>query len=147
MVAISFSKKPEFPQMIIDGTKDQTIRPYNPKRFEQIKRIRKLQLYWKQRTKQCFKIADAWATELFKLKFDEVGFVYVSKGGGEYVLAEPMEYNEIVTRDGFKGDPIHLQFVLEDTYGDLSKMEFMVIRFKVTDIPNYTYEFIKRRVR
>ena len=37
MVAISFSEE-RFVKLIQQGKKDQTIRPYNPKRFEQIKR-------------------------------------------------------------------------------------------------------------
>ena len=68
MVAISFNYR-AFSDMILRGDKDQTIRPYNPERYEQIKRIGKLQLYWKQRTKECFKIADAELTEIFKIKF------------------------------------------------------------------------------
>jgi len=151
MVAISFSKKPEFPQMIIDGIKDQTIRPFNAKRYDQIKRIKKLQLYWKQRTKECFKIADAELTEIFKIKF----MVYRRRYwifafeepypptiySGWYPVSE-YTLHEIIKRDGLT--PKEFFGIFQETYGDIENVEFMVIRFKVTDIPDYSYEYAKK---
>jgi len=147
MVAISFSKNPEFPEMIRKGIKDQTIRPLNEKRYEQIKRIRKLQLYWKQRTKECFKIADAELTEIFKIKFVKKHLIF-KKSETEYFNRlfyplEPMDIHEIVTRDGFD-EFQELWEALENTYGNIEDMIFMVIRFKVTNIPDYPYEYAKK---
>jgi len=158
MVAISFSKKPEFPQMIIDGIKDQTIRPFNAKRYDQIKRIRKLQLYWKQRTKECFKIADAELTEIFKILLlpirdnngQVMGYVISKYHPSEYFTSyylpvSQKERDEIIRRDGLTEEEFHPLF--EETYGNIENMEFMVIRFKVTDIPDYSYEYAKKLVK
>ena len=136
MVAISFSKNPEFPEMIRKSIKDQTIRPFNAKRYKQIKRIRKLQLYWKQRTKECYKIADAELTEIFKIKFAKKHLIF-KKNETEYFTGmfyplEPMDIHEIVTRDGFD-DFQELRNVLEHMYGDIENMTFMVIRFRITE--------------
>jgi len=146
MVAISFSKKPEFPQMIIDGVKDQTIRPFNAKRYDQIKRIKKLQLYWKQRTKECFKIADAELIEIFKMKFIFHGSGYhihpFNEVGGYYTVPPYSQVEEIIKRDGLTEEEFYPLF--QETYGDIGDMEFMVIRFKVTGIPDYSYEYAKK---
>ena len=157
MVAISFSKKPEFPQMIIDGTKDQTIRPYKSKRFEQIKRIKKLQLYWKQRTKEGFLIANAELTDIFRIVIrphplgTNLDFMIFKRSNSDYFTPlyypmTPKEQEELVRRDGLTQEEFYGLF--QDTYGDISSMEFMVIRFKVTDIiPNNTHEFIKKMLK
>ena len=156
MVAISFSKKPEFPQMIIGGIKDQTIRPFNAKRYEQIKRIKKLQLYWKQRTKECFKIADAENTEIFKILlhpiFDRnnqlIDCLILRYHSSEYFSSfyypvSQEERDEIIRRDGLTLEEFYPVF--QETYGDkIKNMELMVIRFKVTDIPDYSYECAKK---
>ena len=135
MVAISFNYR-AFSDMILRGDKDQTIRPYNPERYEQIKRIGKLQLYWKQRTKECFKIADAEVTDIFRIKF------YIDDSGTAEILAlkdnqiddnyyplSPIEIQEIVSRDGFINF-WDLWDALVETYGAIENREFMVIRFK-----------------
>jgi len=104
MVAISFSKNECFPDMIIRGDKDQTIRPLNEERYEQIQRIRKLQLYWKQRTKECYKIADAEVTETFRIKFDKENLIRALKDNQIdecFYPLSPIEIQEIVSRDGF----------------------------------------------
>ncbi|MCD6331138.1 MAG: hypothetical protein J7L80_02935 [Thermoplasmata archaeon] len=130
MVAISFSKKSEFPQMIINGIKDQTIRPFNKRRFEQIKRIRKLQLYWKQRRKECFKIADAELTEIFKIRFKNLIQIW-DEDKQKWVQATTEQMEEIVKRDGFE-DGWALYNVFYNTYGDkMHEMEFMVIRWRL----------------
>jgi len=138
MVAISFSLKEDFPEMIRQGIKDQTIRPLNEKRFEQIKRIRKLQLYWKQRTKECYKIADAELTEIFKMMFKKVGittfFGKFNEKTQEYELMGFEESWNLAIRDGFNS--IHEMIdAFYETYGEkMYEMEFMVIRFKVEEI-------------
>lgn len=134
MVALSFSKRDDFPALILSGDKDQTIRLFNKQRFDQMVRIRKLQLYWKQRTKDCYKIADAELTEIFPIRFDEQGFIYIYRmEDHEWVLATPVDYNEIVTRDGFN-DAFHLADTLREMYGDITRLKFMVIRFKTVII-------------
>jgi len=113
MVAISFSEK-KFVNLIRQGIKDQTIRPYNPKRFELIKRKKKLQLYYKQRTKECRKIADAELVEIFKIRLYAdyrkedvwlggkriIGYILIWDGG-EWRKATDGEWWEIIKRDGF----------------------------------------------
>jgi len=138
MVAISFSLKEEFPEMIRQGTKDQTIRPFNKRRFEQIKRIRKLQLYWKQRTKECYKIADAWATEIFKIRFEQLfwdGKYHIcmyNEEKGEYYPVSYDQQREITKRDGLT--EIEFFNLFHKKYGDIEEMEFMVIRFIVEGV-------------
>lgn len=60
MVAISFSSHPSFPEKIKKGIKIQTCR-----KNLRFKVGDKLQLYWRQRTSDCFKIADAICTDIF----------------------------------------------------------------------------------
>jgi len=147
MVAISFSKKPEFPEMIRKGIKDQTIRPPNDIRYEQIQRIRKLQLYWKQRTKECFKIADAELTEIFKILLQPIydrnrqmiDYIIMRYHPSEYLASlyypvSQIERKEIMKRDGLTEEEFFRFF--HETYGKMENMEFMVIRFKVTNMPD-----------
>lgn len=131
MVAISFSKKPEFPEMIRNGTKDQTIRPLNVERFEQIERIKKLQLYWKQRTKECYKIADADLIEMFKIKLVHEGDEWIYIWNETICTYSPATYEiaEIIRRDGLTHEEFYPLFL--ETYSNIEDMEFMVIRFKV----------------
>ena len=130
MVAISFSKRKNFPDLIKQGIKDQTIRPFNQRRYEQIKRIKKLQLYWKQRTKECFKIADAELTEIFKIRFKNLIQIWDDEKQ-DWTQAMTEQIEEIVKRDGFE-DGWQLYNVLYNTYGEkMHEMEFMVIRWKL----------------
>jgi len=130
MVAISFSMKEDFPEMIRKRIKDQTIRPFNQRRFEQIKRIRKLQLYWKQRTKECYKIADAKLTEIFKIKFKDLIQIW-DEEEQKWRRATYEEVNEIIKRDGFESG-WELYNALYAVYGaKMHEMEFMVIRWKL----------------
>ena len=137
MVAISFSANEKFPEMILSGRKDQTIRPYNPKRFEQIKRIGKLQLYWKQRTKECYKIADAEVTEIFKIKFviyyDSIGHKCITiykLRENSYNEINAKELIELANRDGFDSVWDFIGW-FEQQYKNLHDMDFMVIRWKL----------------
>jgi len=61
MVGISFSSA-DFVAKIRGGSKTTTIRPSNPKREEQMRRLG-LHLYYKQRTPQCSFIGYAWPEE------------------------------------------------------------------------------------
>ena len=139
MVAISFSEK-RFVDLIRQGKKDQTIRPYNEQRFDQIKRIKKLQLYYKQRTKECFKIADAELTEIFKIRLYEQSFLVMYGmplrrlmifNNGWFNRASIKDELEIIERDGFNNIDEFYNFFYEK-YGDkLYEMEFMVIRWRL----------------
>ena len=129
MVAISFSVD-GFVEKIRSGAKDQTIRPFNQRRYEQIKRIKKLQLYWKQRAKECFKIADAEVTEIFKIRFKNLIQIW-DENKQEWVQATTEQIEEIVRRDGFESG-WELYNVLYNTYGEnIHEMDFMVIRWKL----------------
>ena len=131
MVAISFSVD-GFVEKIRNGAKDQTIRPFNAKRYEQIKRIKKLQLYWKQRTKECFKIADAELTEIFKIRFKNLIQIW-DEDKQKWAQATTEQIGEIIKRDGFE-DGWQLYNVLYNTYGEkMHEMEFMVIRWKLLE--------------
>ena len=131
MVAISFSKK-RFVELIQQGIKDQTIRPYNPKRFEIIKRKKRLQLYYKQRTKECFKIADAELTEIFKIRFKNLIEIW-NEEKQEWTQAKTKDIEEIIKRDGFESG-WELYSTLYSMYGEkMHDMEFMVIRFKLKE--------------
>jgi len=50
--------------MIRSGRKGSTIRRHNPEREQQILKTRNLELFWKQRTPECEKIADAVCFEI-----------------------------------------------------------------------------------
>lgn len=68
MVAISFSV---FREKILSGQKRQTIRKYSERRYKQLMNCRvgkkhKLQLYWKQRTKDCHLLFE---THVHKIEF------------------------------------------------------------------------------
>ena len=143
MVAISFSVD-GFVEKIKSGAKDQTIRPFNQRRYEQIKRIKKLQLYWKQRTKECFKIADAEVTEIFKIRLysdnrkqDEwlggkriIGYILI-EDKGKWRKATNEEWWDIIKRDGISNAQ-DLYKAFYKTYGDaIYDMEFMVIRWNL----------------
>jgi len=65
MVALSYKV---FKEKLLSGEKDQTIRKQNLVREEQMKRLG-LQIYWKQRTKECEKLFDAKLKEnIFPIK-------------------------------------------------------------------------------
>ena len=129
MVAISFSVE-GFVEKIRSGEKDQTIRPFNARRYEQIKRSKKLQLYWKQRTKECLKIADAELVEIFKIRFKNLLEIWNEKKQ-EWIQAKTRDIEEIIKRDGFESG-WELYSTLYSMYGEkMHDMEFMVIRWKL----------------
>jgi len=133
MVAISFSEI-RFVDLIRAGIKDQTIRPYNWYRYGQIVRIWKLQLYYKMRTKECFKIADAIPIELLRIRLyapdAKIGHIQILDDTG-WRLATKEEMLEFVRRDGF--DTVHEFYKwFYGRYGErVYDMEFMAIRWKL----------------
>jgi hypothetical protein len=130
VVAVSFSV---FRDKLLSGEKDQTIRPFSECRYCQIaKKGRKLQIYWKQRTKECEKLFDATPVEVFKVWLDPDSrsiYRYDEWAGKVPLTAEEQE--EIVRRDGFDSVESFFEFFLE-RYGEayLRDNAFMVIRFR-----------------
>ena len=132
MVAISFGYRQDFPELILAGKKNQTIRPYNEKRFEQIKRIKKLQLYWKQRTKKGYKIGDAELEDIFiiMLSPDKHITMWDERTNRWWGLHGIDEW-EIIKRDGFRGKEEFFG-AFHKMYGDkMYSMKFMIIRFRL----------------
>ena len=133
MVAISFSKI-KFVDSIKKLWKDQTIRPYNEKRFKQIQENKNLQLYYKQRNKNGFKIGDAELEEIFKLRLYKPGVTDVKTiqvFDGKWRDCTEEEVKWIEFRDGFANLDDMYEF-FHNTYGDkVYTMEFMVIRWKL----------------
>ena len=136
MVAISFSV---FKDKILNSTKTQTIRPFNPKRYEQIKKIGKLQLYWKQRTKECRLLKEVELEDIFVIAFtgkeNYIGIYEVDGTDIHFVrYATEEEVKEIVRRDGFKNFlEMYNWFAKKyksSEYSGLFGMYFMVIRWK-----------------
>jgi len=136
MVAISFSD-PKLREKLLSGEKDQTIRPFKEKRYHQIVRIRKLQIYWKQRTKESRKLFDAELTEIFLI------YLIHPKTGEEWphrienqelVPMTKEEAKELVRRDGFKSiEELYAWFKQQyRRQKEKLKGKFMVIRFRRT---------------
>jgi len=69
MVAISFSEK-RFIDMILGGTKRQTIRPYSARRVNTLLQNPHLTLWFKQRTPGRKKICEAELQEMFFLRWE-----------------------------------------------------------------------------
>ena len=129
MVAISFSM---FKDKIRLGEKRQTIRPYSPNRYEQMVRIGRVQLYWKQRAKECEKLGEGRITRVFRIRFLK------NKGVGEYttngwlIIRYSREREEdLARRDGF-GSFDEMWEWFHDHYGErMFRIPFMVIRWEL----------------
>ena len=105
---------------IQSGVKRTTIRKYSPKRLEQIERIRKLQLYWKPRTKDCKHIADVKLEYIVRFKFPSSW----EEANEDY---DYWEYT--AKKDGFK-NYVGMIYWFEQEYGDeLYDMDFMIIQW------------------
>lgn len=88
-------------------------------------------MYWKQRTKECFKIADAVMTEIFKIRFKNLILHIWDENRHRWVKAKPEEVIEIIKRDGFDNS-VDFFYAFYSMYGDkMHDMEFMVIRWKI----------------
>ena len=135
MVAISFSV---FKDKILDGTKTQTIRRYKPQRYEQIKRIRKLQLYWHQRRKDSELLREAELEDIFKLNFvwledDTKVLTRWDEEKQDWIRCTEEEQKEIWKRDGFSSFDDMIVWFSEHYEEDMWMMCFMVIRWKVKE--------------
>ncbi|WP_202320412.1 ASCH domain-containing protein [Archaeoglobus neptunius] len=133
MVAISFST---FRDKLLSGEKDQTIRPYSENRYHLLKvRRKRIQVYWKQRTKECEKLFEAEPTEVFTVFLDPDShciYRYDDHVGKTWIPVEEQE--EIVRRDGFRDVEEFFEFFTR-MYGEeyLWDNIFMVIRFRKLD--------------
>lgn len=139
MVAISFSV---FKDKIVSGEKTQTIRPYSEKRYNLIKKIGKLQLYWKQRTKECELLREVTleSIDIIRLYAPRNMLDFNSKGypvgnffkwdGKQWIPLDEEDFFATVHRDGF-GSTAEMCEWFYNHYGDKVKdMKFMRIRWK-----------------
>jgi len=131
MVAISFST---FKDKLLSGEKTQTIRPFSEHRWKLLLKAKngelKLQIYWKQRTKECEKLFDAEITDLFILDLFPDTFV-ASDPSSDY--RRPLtieEEEELARRDGFSDYDEMFDWFFDRYKDDFFDMRFIVIRFK-----------------
>lgn len=138
MVGLSFSM-PELLLKIYLGEKTQTIREENPVRIEQMKRLG-IQLFWKQRSKNGFRLYNTEYKEGFGLTFLKTSCNYIYK----YTLLKKdyddtedywswhgvpsWDKDEIAVLDGFN-DFKGLVDALESKYGNLHNKVFDLIRW------------------
>lgn len=139
MVAVSFSV---FKEKILSGEKTQTIRPYSEKRYETIKKIGKLQLYWKQRTKECELLGEAELESIDIIRFyapenllDFNGRGYptgtIFKWNGEqWVPVDEGDFFATIHRDGFETINDMYEWFRKKYKDKLRTMNFMRIRWK-----------------
>jgi len=136
MVAISFSDS-KLLEKLLSGEKDQTIRPFSERRYRQITKIRKLQIYWKQRTKESRKLFDAELTEIFLIYLinPETKEEWPHKIENQKLTPLTQEEaEELVRRDGFKNIRELYAWFKQRYKKQKEKLEgkFMVIRFRRT---------------
>ena len=134
MVAISLSI---FKDKLLSGEKDQTIRPFSEYRWKQLLKAKegklRLQIYWKQRTKECEKLFDAEIMDLFVMDLFPDTFVASDPNSDDWRMLTIEEDDELAIRDGFCCHDELLDWLF-DKYGDaVFTMRFIVIRFKRVD--------------
>lgn len=123
MVAISFTV---FKDKIKAGIKQQTIRPYTTKRFHAILRKKQLQLYWKQRTPECEKLAEAQLKEIYRIYFHPKKRIIKYSFPNQRLLSLE-EMDQLAIRDGFV-DFEHMWAWFERKYkAKMFSQSFMVI--------------------
>ena len=142
MVILSFSISEHKP-MLLDGRKDQTIRLFTKKRYEEIGSAKNLEIYWKLRLPHSKggseKLFDARPLEVFPIylyaSFGRMGFLsdpwpwYAQPDGTLLSRLSIDQTFDLVRRDGFKYRN-DLYDALEKLHGakDLTKL-FFVTRF------------------
>ena len=134
MVAIGFTV---FKEKILAGEKTQTIRPYSERRWKSILKNRKLQLYWKLRTKECEFLKEVNLKELFKIRFGikwlrlySLGHYTVSKEeDGKWREMEEEEMEDLARRDGFESFKALVEWFKEKYGVGIFTQDFMVIRW------------------
>ena len=97
MVAVSFSV-PKLKEMILNGTKKQTIRLANKKWCRvydtMLEKSIKLQLYWKQRTKECEKLMEVNLISMYPKMLKSITLKEAIKDGFDS-LEELTSFGEI----------------------------------------------------
>ena len=136
MVAISFSV---FKEKILSGEKKQTIRPYSKKRWNSILKNKKLQLYWKQRTKECEFLKEVELEEMFRIRFEIkwlrvsfLGYITVLKEeeDGSWKEIDSDELDHLARCDGFENCSEMTEWFFEKYGYGIDTMIFMVIRWR-----------------
>ena len=133
MVAIGFTV---FKDKILTGEKTQTIRPYSERRWKTILKNKKLQLYWKLRTKECEFLKEVNLKEMFKIRFEikwlrlyTLGYYTVFKEDGKWREMEEEEMEDLARRDGFESFKALVEW-FKGKYGvGIFTQDFMVIRW------------------
>ena len=133
MVAIGFTV---FKDKILTGEKTQTIRPYSERRWKSILKNRKLQLYWKLRTKECEFLKEVNLKEMFKIRFEikwlklyTLGYYTVFKEDGTWREMEEEEMEDLARRDGFESFKALVEWFREKYGVGIFMQDFMVIRW------------------
>lgn len=124
MVAISFTV---FKNKIISGEKKQTIRKWSETRVNQMKKLKVLQLYWKQRTPECELIKEVVLDEIVKVRFGPMGLMFFDDGGWNYFRIADM--HQIALLDGFT-DFGRMENWFFNKYNELEKQIFSLIRWR-----------------
>lgn len=129
MVTLSFSV---FEEKLKKRKKMQTLRPRNEKRVEQMKRLG-IQIYWKQRTKEGYKMYDAELEKTWKVAFlfhpDRVDFGFWDNHLSKWVTYTPYIRNVIAELDGFINFA-EMYTWFKDNHQNLQEMEFDLIRWR-----------------
>jgi|GEM_PF-6255205 len=121
MTAINFTLEGS-PQMIMSGRKGTTIRIHKPAVKARLDRDPRLQLYWKQRTRECRKIVDAEC-----VKYAVIGGA--ERGGMRHWICE-VATDADVYADGFDTrEDMWRFFSRQYSEEQLGMMEFAVIGF------------------
>lgn len=144
MVALSFSVMKE---KLLSGEKEHTIRKINNfKRLHQMAKIKKLQIYWKLRTKQTEKLFDAEFVGATMFHLDSSGYPWAWVGDETYPFAcnnvpsaewdlikfPYEEANKLAIKDGFTSiEEMQKWFV--DKYGKDTPGDYAGITFKRCD--------------
>ena len=133
MVAVGFTV---FKDKILSGEKRQTIRPYSQSRWNTLLRNRKLQLYWKLRTKEVEFLKEVELKELFKIAFrtyfDDLGHECVTimkEENGKWRELSTEEQLDLAIRDGFDGLWDFMEWFHKKYGENMYRMEFMVLRW------------------
>ena len=139
MVAISFSVMKD---KLLSGEKSHTIRKIkNLKRLHQIARLKKLQIYWKLRTKYTEKLFDATLVDISMFHLDKNGYPWAWVSDPTYPFAcnhgvdcdlvkFPHEYAEkLAIKDGFNSiEEMQAWFV--NKYKEKVSGDYMGISFE-----------------
>jgi len=99
MVAMNFTFPPA-EYLIPAGLKLSTIRRRNQDKEEQIKRIKKIECYWKQRTSECRFLASCDVRECHAIDIPIIEFIHTARP--ELIYSEGFGHDRIAMEDFFK---------------------------------------------